>query len=63
MTCVSVNGFELAVKMGNKIIPYSAIPFTKRYLLFKKSEDGFCAEKTLGEWYIIDHSIEWSIFL
>ena len=52
VTCVPVNGFELATKMGIKIIPYSAIPFTKRYLLFKKSEDGFCAEKTLGEWYI-----------
>ena len=23
-----------------------------RYLLFKKSEDGFCAEKALREWYI-----------
>lgn len=52
VTCVPVNGFELATKMGIKIIPYSAIPFSKRYLLFKKSEDGFCAEKTLGEWYI-----------
>ena len=47
VTCVPVNGFELATKRGIKIIPYSAIPFTKRYLLFKKSEDGFCAEKTL----------------
>ena len=38
--------------MGIKIIPYSAIPFTKRSLLFKKSKDGFCVEKALGEWYI-----------
>lgn len=52
VTCVPVNGFELATKMGIKVIPYSAIPVAKRYLLFKKSEDGFCVEKTLGEWYI-----------
>ncbi len=52
VTCVPVNGFELATKMCIKIIPYSAIPITKRYLLFKKSQDGFCVEKTFGEWYI-----------
>ncbi len=52
VTCVPVNGFELATKMGIKIIPYSAIPIEKRYLLFKKSQDGFCVEKTFGEWYI-----------
>ena len=52
VTCVPVNGFELATKMGIKIIPYSAIPVPKKYLLFKKSEDGFCVEKAPGEWYI-----------
>ncbi len=52
VTCVPVNGFELATKMGIRIIPYSAIPIAKRYLLFKKSEDGFCVEKSHGEWYI-----------
>ena len=26
VTCVPVNGFELATKMGIKVIPYSAIP-------------------------------------
>ena len=36
VTCVPVNGFELATKTGIKIIPHSAIPFTKRCLLFKK---------------------------
>ena len=46
VTCVPVNGFELATKMGIKVIPYSAIPVAKRYLLFKKSEDGFCVENT-----------------
>lgn len=52
VTCVPVSGFELATKMDIRIIPYSATPIAKRYLLFKKSEDGFCVEKTLGEWYI-----------
>ncbi len=52
VSCVPVNGFELATKMGIKIIPYSAILESKRYLLIKKSEDGFCVEKSIGEWYI-----------
>lgn len=45
VSCVPVNGFELATKMGVKIVPYSAISEGKRWLLFKKSEDGFCLEK------------------
>lgn len=52
VNCVPVNSFELATKMGVKIIPYSAIPASKRRLLLKKSEDGFCVEKSIGEWYI-----------
>lgn len=52
ITCVPVNGFEIASKMGIKVVPYSAIPESKRWLLFKKSEDGFCVERNLGEWYI-----------
>ena len=52
VSCVPVNGFELATKMGIKVIPYSAIPESKRWLLLKKSEDGFSVEKNIGEWYI-----------
>ncbi|MEG0919189.1 MAG: ImmA/IrrE family metallo-endopeptidase [Anaerovoracaceae bacterium] len=52
VSCVPVSGFELATKMGIKVIPYSAILENKRPLLLKKSEDGFCVEKTIGEWYI-----------
>lgn len=52
VSCVPVNGFELATKMGIKVIPYSAIQKSKRWLLLKKSEDGFCIEKETGEWYI-----------
>lgn len=50
--CVPVNGFELATKMGVKVIPYSAFPLSKRRLLLMKSADGFCAEKEEGEWFI-----------
>ena len=52
VSCVPVNGFELATKMGVTVVPYSAIPESKRWLLFKKSEDGFCVEKNCGEWFI-----------
>lgn len=52
VSCVPVNGFEIALKMGIKVIPYSAISKDKRHLLIKKSEDGFCVEKTSGEWFI-----------
>lgn len=52
VTCVPVNGFELATKMGIKVIPYSAVHESKRWLLRKKSVDGFCLEKAEGEWYI-----------
>lgn len=52
ISCVPVSGFELATKMGVKVIPYSAIHYSKRHLLLKKSEDGFCVEKTPGEWFI-----------
>ena len=52
ITCVPVSGFEIASKMGIKVVPYSAIPENKRWLLLKKSEDGFCVERNRGEWYI-----------
>lgn len=52
VSCVPVNGFELATKMGIPVLPYSAIPESKRPLLLKKSEDGFSVEKTIKEWYI-----------
>lgn len=39
--CVPVNGFELATKMGIKVIPYSAIPESKRWLLLKKARMAF----------------------
>lgn len=57
VTCVPVNGFEMATKMGVKVIPYSSKAKSIQKLLFKKSEDGFCVEKGDGEWLIFynDH--------
>ncbi len=52
VNCVPVNGFELATKMGVKVIAYSAFSEAKRKLLLKESADGFCVEKESGEWYI-----------
>ena len=52
VSCVPVNGFELATKMGIKVIPSSAILESKRWLLLKKSADGFSIEKNIGEWYV-----------
>lgn len=52
VTCVPVSGFELATKMGIKVVPYSAVHESQRWLLFKKSEDGFCTERADGQWFI-----------
>lgn len=52
ISCVPISGFEIAQKMGIRVIPYSAFNTEKRKLLLKKSEDGFSVEKTANEWYI-----------
>jgi len=52
VSCVPISGFEIAKKMGVKVIPYSAYPERVQQLMCKKSLDGFSAEKEEGEWYI-----------
>lgn len=52
VSCIPINGFEIAHKMGVKVIPYSAIAPGKRWLLAKKSKDGFSVERAGGQWYI-----------
>lgn len=42
ISCVPINGFEIASKMDIKVIPYSAYPEATQRLLLKKSVDGFC---------------------
>lgn len=50
--CIPINGFELASKMGIKIIPYSSYNEKTQKLMKKRSKDGFFVEKTEGEFYI-----------
>lgn len=52
VSCIPVNGFELATKMGIRVIPYSVYPTETRRLMCMKSIDGFCVEKKPGEWFI-----------
>ena len=49
--CVPINGFEIATKLGVKIIPYSSKSEEKRHLMMLESEDGFSAKKD-GVWYV-----------
>lgn len=54
VSCVPINGFEIANKMGTKVIPYSAYSARTRarYLMEKYSIDGFSVLRDTGEWYI-----------
>lgn len=52
ISCVPINGFEIASKMDIKVVPYSAYPEATQRLLLKKSDDGFCLQLDTGEWYI-----------
>lgn len=52
VSCVPINGFEIALKMGVNILPYSAFSPQKRILMLMKSEDGFSVERIDGQWYI-----------
>lgn len=52
ISCVPISGFEIAKKMGVKIIPYSAYTTPIRNLLLKESEDGFFVEPTKGDLFI-----------
>lgn len=52
VSCVPISGFEIAQKMGVKVIPYSAYPERVQQLMCKKSLDGFSVEKEEEEWYI-----------
>lgn len=49
---VPISAFEMAVKMGITIIPYSALSEEKQEAAFKISEDGYSVEKSNNEWII-----------
>lgn len=50
--CIPISGFELASKMGIKVIPYTSFPEDKQKQLLKMSKDGFFVERTDNEFYI-----------
>ena len=52
VSCVPISGFEIAQKMGIKVIPYCSFTEAKRQLLLKESEDGFSVLKKNGQWFI-----------
>ena len=52
VSCVPINGFEIANKIGVKVISYSAYPARTRFLMEKYSADGFSILRDTGEWYI-----------
>ncbi len=44
VSCIPINGFELAYKMGIKLIPYSVLPAHNRNKLIEASKDSFFLE-------------------
>lgn len=52
INCVPISAFEIAIKMGIKVIPYSAYSERIQALMLKESEDGFNVERDNGELYI-----------
>lgn len=51
INCVPISGFEIASKMGIKVIPYSSKTGEARELCFKESEDGFSIRRG-DKWYV-----------
>ena len=54
--CIPVSGFEIAIKMGIKLVPYSTLSEKKYKAALRESHDGFYAEKN-GEEYIYYNDI------
>jgi len=52
VSCVPISGFEIAAKMGIKVVPYSAYDEKTRALLMKESKDGFFVETIDGKFFI-----------
>ena len=50
--CVPINAFEMACKMGIKMVPYSALTEIQRRGAIKRSADGFSIEKNDYQWII-----------
>ena len=56
--CIPISGFELALKMGIKLIPYSSLSDDKRLAVTRCSPDGFYVERYNGKEYIYYNDID-----
>lgn len=52
ITTIPISAFEIAIKMGLRIVPYSALGQKKQEAALKISRDGFSAELYSCEWII-----------
>lgn len=50
--CVPISAFEIAMKMGLTVIPYSALENEKKSAALRISKDGYSIETNDGEWII-----------
>ena len=53
VNCIPINGFELAMKMGITLTPYSALSSAKRFQAENVSSDGFYIEPGNGREFIL----------
>ena len=51
INCIPISGFEIASKIGAKVIPYSSKKEKTKDMCMKKSEDGFSIFKN-NQWFI-----------
>lgn len=59
VNCIPINGFELAYKLGIRLVPYSTLSKKKREAAMRISPDGFFLETASGERiYFNDDKIE-----
>lgn len=51
--CIPISAFEMATKMGIKVIPYSALSEEKRNAAMRESKDGFSIGSSQSQEWII----------
>ena len=49
---IPINAFEVAIKIGLNIIPYSSLSYEKLRVAYEYSEDGYSIEENDGTWNI-----------
>ncbi len=50
--CIPINAFEMAIKMGLLVIPYSSLSEEKSEAALRISKDGFSTESDNSDWII-----------